>query len=171
MSQTTLEALCHLVPPPSPRPVSPRAPQPQGPVSPLAPVPGAHVTLCPSAPGASVTMCPCNPGSVSPRAPTFIALDTDLLVGSLLCTPIAPPLGLGAGGRPPAPCEGRRGSPSRESTRVPHLGPQHPGWASRVLGGLWPGASALVGRRRPKATWLATQAPVPGGPRPVPCLL
>lgn len=112
-------------------------------MSPCAPsVPGARVTSCPSASGACVTSCscpwgPCHlvplnprglchlvplcPGSVSPRAPTFIALDTDLLVGSLLYTPIAPPLGLGAGGRPPAPCEGRRGSPSRESTRVPHL--------------------------------------------------
>lgn len=39
-------------------------------------------------------------------------------MGPPIHTPIALPL---AGGWPPAPCEGRRGSPSRESTRVPHL--------------------------------------------------
>lgn len=70
----------------------------------------------------SMSSCvPLSPGSMSLCAPTFIAPDTDLLVGSPLYIPIAPPLGLGAGGWPPAPCEGRRGSPSRESTRVPHL--------------------------------------------------
>lgn len=108
---------------------------------------------------------------MSPHVPTLIAPDTDLLVGSLLYTPVAPPLGPGAGGWPPAPCEGRRGSPSRESTRVPHLVTPVSRLGFSGAGGLWPGASALAGRRRPEGTWLATQAPMPGGPRPIPCLL
>lgn len=126
---------------PPPGPVSLRAPPSiLGPVS-------LHVPLCLQGPCLLVP-------------PPLLPQNTDLLVGSLLHAPRAPLLGPGAGGWPPAPFEGRRGSPSRESTRVPHL---VTGIQAGLLGcwggGLWPGASALAGRRRPKAMWLATRRP------------
>lgn len=99
MSQIILKAPCHLV----------------------HPCPLGLCHLVPLSPGGPCHLVPLSPGPTSLCVPTFIAPDTDLLVGSPLYTPVAPPLGLGTGGWPPAPCEGRRGSPSRESTRVPHL--------------------------------------------------
>lgn len=99
MSQIILKAPCHLV----------------------HPCPLGLCHLVPLSPGGPCHLVPLSPGPMSLCVPTFIAPDTDLLVGSPLYAPVAPPLGLGTGGWPPAPCEGRRGSPSRESTRVPHL--------------------------------------------------
>lgn len=59
-------------------------------------------------------------GPVSLRAPTLLPKDTDLLVGSRP-QPLSSSLSPGAGGWPPAPCEGRTDRPSRESTRVSHF--------------------------------------------------
>lgn len=135
---------------PPPGPVSLRAP-----LSILGPV-SLNVPLCLQGPCLLVP-------------PPLLPQNTDLLVGSLLHTPRAPLLGPGAGGWPPAPFEGRRGSPSRESTRVPHLvtGIQAGllgcwGWA--VAWGLSPGwTQASQGHVAGH-----TQAPGLGGRRPVP---
>lgn len=100
--------------------------------------------------------------SLSPEAcvtmwPPFIAPDTDLLVGSLLHPPEPlhqAPLRLVAGHQPLA---GQKRQPIQGINPCTSLSdPSVPAGLLGVLGGMWHGVSALVGRRRPKATWLAT---------------
>lgn len=120
----------------------------------------SHVTSCPSVPGACVTLCPSlASGPVSPRAPTFTAPEHRPASWVLPTSP-EPPLGPGAGGWP-----------SRESTRVPHLVTPASGLGFLGAGGgLWPGASALAGRRHPRPCgW--PHRPLSGQPQTCPCLL
>lgn len=143
----------------------------QGSMSPCAPVSGACVTSCPSAPEAHVTLSPSVPGAHVTSCPHSYCprhRPASWVPPIHSHTPSTRPRGRWLA---TSPCEGRRGSPSRESTRVPHLVTPVSRLGFSGAGGLWPGASALAGRRRPEATWLATQAPMLDGPRPIPCLL
>lgn len=143
----------------------------QGSMSPCAPVSGACVTSCPSAPEAHVTLSPSVPGAHVTSCPHSYCprhRPASWVPPIHLRTPSTRPRGRWLA---TSPCEGRRGSPSRESTRVPHLVTPVSRLGFSGAGGLWPGASALAGRGRPEATWLATQAPMLDGPRPIPCLL
>lgn len=166
MSQTVLKAPCHLVCP-SPGPVSPCAPPPQGPMSLRAPLPGVHVT-CPSAPGACVTLCP-SPGPMSLCAPTFIAPDTDLLVGSPHTHPHSPSTGWWLA---TSPLRGQKGQPIQGINPCTSLSdPSVQAGLFGCWGGSDLGPQPWLDAGVPRPCGWPHKAPVPGGPGPVPRLL
>lgn len=160
----------------------------KGSMSSCVPVPRACVTLCPSTPGAHVTSCPspwgpchlplsprglCHlvpvPGPMSLCAPTFIAPDTDLLVGSPHTHPHSPSTGWWLA---TSPLQEQKGQPIQGINPCTSLSdPSVQAGLFGCWGGSDLGPQPWLDAGVPRPCGWPHKAPVPGGPGPVPCLL